>query len=59
MAQEMCQDRDRHTIYCDCCGDQPMADIAGDRLIIKRVRGHVQHVAVICLHPSATEDANN
>lgn len=35
------------SIYCDCCGTEKVAEIKGDKLIIKVRRHSKIHVAVI------------
>ena len=36
-----------HSIYCDCCGTEKLAEVVGDNLIIKDRRHGERHVAVI------------
>ena len=34
-------------IYCDCCGTEKLAQVVGDKLVIKDRRHGEKHVAVI------------
>lgn len=40
---------ERQPIRCDCCGDEVIAEWAGDRLIIKQRRHGKTHTGVIVL----------
>ncbi len=41
------KDNGRTSILCDCCGTEIMAERAGDRIIIQRMRSGRLHIAVI------------
>ena len=34
-------------VYCDCCGNEKLAEIVGDNLVIKARRHGQKHVAVV------------
>lgn len=38
-----------HSVYCDCCGTEKLAEVVGDNLVIKDRRHGEKHVAVIKL----------
>lgn len=38
---------DGNKIYCDCCGFEKMAEIVGDKLIIKDRRHGEKHVVIL------------
>jgi hypothetical protein len=39
----------QHTIVCDCCGTEPLAEIVGDKLVIRRLRHNRTHLVVLPL----------
>lgn len=45
------------TIVCDCCGTEPMAELVGARLVIRRMRGQQLHFAVVILTEEPSPDA--
>ncbi len=36
-----------HSVYCDCCGTEKLAEVVGENLVIKDRRHGEKHVAIV------------